>query len=193
MKFTINVRAGLALAGVVLLAMAAQGCRPPKEKTPEGTLSLLRDSLTTGRPPIDRVADTRIYHEAAFLYAARRIQMQAGIPLSPTGVQSARSDITTRADPRTAFAGVLTLLRQGHCEKIGDARVPEVLSRPPQADPGWPRVALELQESVARRLTETTAGDYRCDGGPSFRAVFVRPDPNDGTWRVAQIGPAGRP
>jgi hypothetical protein len=93
-------------------------------------------------------------------------------------------------DPQRFFSGALDLLRQGHCERIGDAPVPDVIHPAPEPGEHWPASVSALQVSVARRAQNAIAGDYRCDGGPSFGAVFTHPDPNDGTWRVAFIGPA---
>jgi hypothetical protein len=39
-------------------------------------------------------------------------------------------------------------------------------------------------------LTNAFAADFRCGDGPRFTAVFSRPEPDDGTLRVAQIRPS---
>jgi hypothetical protein len=49
---------------------------------------------------------------------------------------------------------------------------------------------LHTQESVARRAQNAMAADYRCDGGPSFGALFVHPESDRNAWRVALIGAA---
>jgi hypothetical protein len=179
--------------GFVAAALGLACKRTPPEKTPEGTLALLRDALVTGRPPVARVADTRLAAESMFLIQARGIGEHSGIILAPSMVALRTREIADESRPERFFAGVRTLLGNGRCTRLGDAPLPPSLATTPEADPGWPRSALDLQVSVSRRMVERTAGDYRCEEGRSFRAAFVRPDPNDGTWRVAYIGPSGRP
>jgi hypothetical protein len=102
-------------------------------------------------------------------------------------------DERPRMNPAVLFGGARNLLREGHCEKIADARMPEFLGAVPEPRESWRGDVLALHVSVARRMTNAFAGEYRCDGGPSFTAVFVHPYPDDGTLRVAYLGPASHP
>lgn len=176
-----------------LVASLSWGCRPPPERTPEGTLSLLRDALATRNPPIDHVADVRLGVEAEVLAQFVEIDTNLGVPLTNEALARTLENRRARMDTTVFFAGMLPLLGHGHCEKIGDSPLPEPLRRSPEPRTGWPSAARALQISVARRLANTTAGDYRCDGGPSFGAAFAHTYPDDGSLRVIYVGPASRP
>lgn len=166
------------------------GCNKPRERTPEGTLSLLRDALVTGHPPLSRVTDLRVVSEARVLSRGSRMERELGIPLTERALGPLLEDERPRMDPQRVFAGARTLLRNGRCEKIRDVPVPDAVGTVPEPSPNWQPAVRELHVSVARRLTNAIAGEFRCDGGPTFTAVFVHPYPDDGTLRVAYIGPA---
>jgi hypothetical protein len=173
------------------LALVASGCgdRHP-ERTPEGALHRLRDALVTGNPPIARVSDTRVIYEASVLTQSRGIEQHSGLQFSDNALDQMLRDLSHPMDPQQAFAGVAPMLRQGHCEKLADAPLPPEIHTTPEPGEHWQARAMALQVSVARRLTNAFAADFRCDGGPSFRAVFVHGDPDDGALRVAQISGA---
>ncbi|MEI8255689.1 MAG: hypothetical protein WCJ30_08460 [Deltaproteobacteria bacterium] len=175
-----------------LALVAASGCRkpPPSARTPEGTLALLRASLATGNPAIERVSDVRLLSEARALLQARELQDRIGVPITTSGVNLAIGEHAPETDPQRAFAGVLPMLGSGHCVRIGDAPVPDLIRPVPEPGEHWPQRVLDMQVSVARRAQNAIAGDYRCDGGPSFGAVFSHPFPDDGTLRVALIAPS---
>ena len=174
-----------ALMGAALLCLSA--CGRARDRTPEGTLSLLRDALATGNPPIERVADTRIIAEATAVHGALMVGDRTGVPITWEGYQISARNAGVERDPRAYFAGVLPLLHDGHCVRIGDGRIPDVLVHVPTTGDRWPARLIALQQSVARRAANVFAGDYRCDDGLSFGAVFVHPNPNDGTLRVVAM------
>jgi len=181
------------IAWTLLAWVAFAACRRHPERTPEGTLALLRASLVTGSPPLARVADTLVYNQAGFLHQANFLERTSGIHLSETAVRNAQADIRTRGEPSRFLAGVRTLLRNGHCERIGDTELPRSFETPPAPNDGWPAMAREFQRSVARRVQGAVAGEFRCDGGPSFSAAFVHPEPDDGSLRVAYFGSSSQP
>ncbi len=178
---------------LALLALAAAaGCRkpPPSARTPEGTLALLRTALASGHPSLDHVSDARLIPEAGALQQARDLEDRMGVPITTAGLNRVISEHAAEIDPLRAFAGVLPMLGAGHCVRIGDAPVPDIIRPVPEPGLNWPQHVRDLQVSVARRAQNAVAGDYRCDGGLSFGAVFSHPYPDDGTLRVAFIGPA---
>lgn len=179
----------LVVVGSVLFAVAS-GCRKsaPSARTPEGTLALLRASLATGNPPLERVSDVRLIPEARALQQARDIEDRMGVQITASGVNLVIGEHAPELDPRRVFAGVLQLLGSGRCVRIGDAPVPDVIRPVPAPGLNWPQRVTDLQVSVARRAQNAVAGDFRCDGGPSFGAVFSHPYPDDGTLRVVLVG-----
>lgn len=177
-----------AWAGLALAASLAGGCDRHPERSAEGTLRLLRDALTA-RQSIDNLVDSRINVEALILTRSRNIEEQMGIALGQGALETQLADFTERMTPRVRFANALTYLRPGRCSKEADAPLPESIRRTPSPGPHWPSAAIALQENVARRLNNAFAGDYRCGDGPVFRAVFVHPHPDDGSLRVAYVGP----
>ncbi len=176
------------VAAALLVALAA-GCNRHPEKSAEGTLGLLRDALAARRP-IDRLVDSRVNVESLILLRSRNIEEQMGIPLGHGALETQLSDFADRMNPQLRFAQALTYLRPGRCSRVAEAPLPDSIARAPQPGHRWPSAAVALQESVARRLTNAFAGDYRCGDGPVFRAVFVRPVPDDGSLRVVYVGSA---
>jgi hypothetical protein len=181
------------LIGFVVLAAAAGACRKPPEKTPEGTLGLLRQALVNGSPAIERVADSRVVAEARLLARGRAMEEQMGVPLTERALEPMLADEQPKMDPQVLFAGARTLLREGRCQRIGDARLSESVTFVPPPSESWQPPVRELHRSVARRMSNPISGEFRCDGGPSFSAMFTRPYPDDGTLRVAYLGPARQP
>ncbi len=175
----------------VVFSLLAGGCkRTPSDHTPEGTLALLQSSLATHSPALERVADVRIVAEARALLQSKDVQERFGVPITTSGFQAVLREHERDMQPAVFFAGFAPLLRQGHCVRIGDAPVPDMIHPAPEPGEQWPRAVLDVQASVARRARNAVAGDYRCDGGPSFGVAFVHPYPDDGTWRVAYVGPS---
>lgn len=188
----LRVRSRALAVAALGLALGLAGCRKPAAQTPEGTLGLLRDALANPSAPLDRLVDSRVMTEALMLARAHNIEASMGVSLREGALPTMLGDYRERLEPRRYFADARTYLRPGSCERVAEARLPETIRTTPAPARGWPREALELQESVARRLTNAFAGDYRCGDGPTFRAVFVRPNPDDGTLRVAYVGSEAR-
>jgi len=174
------------------LAGAVTACRREDPGSPEAALGVLQRSLATGRPAFATVAAPQVLAEARVLSDAQRLQEEMHVPMSDSAFVQIRGDTPEYRDPVGRFRGVLRLLGRGRCVRIGDAPLPNEISPVPPPGERWPSAMRSAQISIARRVQNAIAGDYRCDPGLSFGAAFVRADPDDGRWRVAWIGPARR-
>lgn len=176
----------LVASTLALSIFALTGCGDPKERKALTALEGFRAAMQSPNGDISRFADARIVPENLVFARAVNIERDHGIHLAESGLDQQMADLDREVDPRRFVARARPFLVAGRCSKVSDAVVPEDL-RVPGASRNWPATVTRRYEAMATRLNGAYAADFRCGDGPRFLAVFTRPTPDDGTWRVAKI------
>jgi hypothetical protein len=171
---------------LAVLVLFVAACGDPKERKALTALEGLRASLAAPNSDLNRYTDSRISGENLVFARAINIERDHGIHLAESGLDQQMSELTAQLNPRRFWNRAQPFLVPGRCVKIEDVVVPDDL-RMADAPRSWPDSVKRRYEAVARRLNGAYAADFRCGDGPRFLAVFTRPDPDDGTWRVAKI------
>ncbi len=169
-----------------MVSLTLTGCGDPKERKALTALEGLRAAISVPDVTSSRFAEPRLVPENLVFGRAISIQREHGIHMTESGLDQQMNELSTLFSPRLFFSRARSYLTPGRCVKIADAVVPEDLraAEPPR---DWVRTVARRYESVASRLNGAYAADFRCGDGPRFIAVFTRPIPDDGTWRVAKI------
>jgi hypothetical protein len=170
---------------VALLALSASACTSAKDRAAVTALEGLRGAIESNGDST-RFGDSRVIIEARILARAVGIERSSGVPLGESAHDVMLADVRAQHEPAVYWRGARVYLRPGKCEKLADVALPPDAVTPDQAS-SWRPAVRQRHALVARRLTNAFAADFRCGDGPRFTAVFSRPEPDDGTLRVAQI------
>ncbi|MDP3275928.1 MAG: hypothetical protein Q8Q09_12075 [Deltaproteobacteria bacterium] len=170
----------LILAGFSLL-----GCTDAKTKRATQALDGLRGALQTPAN-LPRFGDSRIVQESLIFHRSSVLEQTQSLPLQESALDVMVRDVESLMIPATYWARARVYLREGKCEKLEDIPLPTELTAPTPS-PTWRPAVAAQHTRLARRLNGAFAADFRCGSAPRFTAIFVRPDPDDGTLRVADI------
>jgi hypothetical protein len=174
--------------GVVIglvVGVTSSACTNAKDRASVIALEGLRGAVET-RGDTARFGDSRVLTEAMILARAVGIERSSGVPLGESAHDIMLGDVRAQVEPEAYWRGARVYLRPGRCEKIEDVSLPPE-ARVPEQSSSWRAAVRSRHEKIARRLTNAFAADFRCGEGPRFTAIFSRPEPDDGTLRVARI------
>jgi hypothetical protein len=170
---------------VLALVLGASACMSAKDRAAVTAIEGLRGALET-RGDATRFGDSRVITEALIFARAVGIERSSAVPMSEAAHDMMLGDIRAQVEPEAYWRGARVYLRPGRCEKIEDVPLPPE-ARSPEQSSSWRPTVRARHERVARRLTNAFAADFRCGDGPRFTAILSRPEPDDGTLRVARI------
>jgi hypothetical protein len=177
---------------LLVAALLAAGCSNKADKPYLDALEGLRAALEQ-HGDTSRFGDSRVLAEAAIFHRAAGIEHAGPLSLNQSALDVFLQDIEGPTEPRTYWQRARVYLRPGRCVKLSEAELPSD-ARVPTPGHGWQDSVRVRHERLARKLTNAYAADFRCGDGPRFTATFTRPEPADGSYRVALItsSPRGR-